>query len=117
MKESTVEITILNNEDIIKYIPLIRKLTKKPINEIKKELLNKDPVIICQYTKEPEEFRMVYQTLKSLIDKGAQIKIVQNILDEMRREIDLEIVGNLIQRRREIEKQTEKIVDLEVGEE
>jgi hypothetical protein len=116
MKDSTIEITILNKGNIVKYIPLLRKLTKKPMNEIKENILNEKPIIICKYTKKPEEFRLAYQSLKDLMAIGAQVKIIQNIFDEMTREIDTEIIENLIQSEKEITKQIEMIKDLELEE-
>ena len=118
--EATIEIIICDSENIVKYIPLIRKLTKESIQVIRENALNNKPIISCQHTKYPEEFKEMYQTVKGLIAKGAVVKILDIIpsdFDEFVREINLEIIENYIQTSDEIEKETLRLIDLELGEE
>lgn len=117
MQRATIQIIILDKENIVKYISLIRGLTKEPIGKIKDNASNGRPVIECQYSKKPEEFEQVYQVIKELKGKGAKIRIVQNLFGKMERDIDIEIVENLIQRNIDISEEVERIIDLEIGEE
>lgn len=114
MDKYEIEVYILDSENANAYISLIRKFSKESISEIKGKIHHKEPIIICQYTKMPDELKEVYNLLGILTDKGAQIKIMQNIQNKVMREIDMDIMSNLIQRRKEINQEVIKIMDLEV---
>lgn len=113
MKEHLMEIKILN-EDYMKHISILKKFTGESMGEIKKKILNKEAVIICPYTKEPEKLEKLYAILGEMIQKGAKIKITENARGEIVQEISMEVLKNLIERRKGIFEDEEKIVDLEV---
>ncbi|MFR3730485.1 hypothetical protein [Lacrimispora sp.] len=116
MQYAIIQITILDKENIVKYISLIRGFTKEPIGEIKDNALKGKAIIECQYSKKPKELEQVYKVIKELRDKGAKIRIVQKLFGKMEREIDIEIVENLIQRNIDTSEEVKRIIDSEVGE-
>lgn len=116
MDKHEIDVYILDLENASAYISLIRKYSKESILEIKRKIQCKEPIIKCQYTKMPEELKELYNLLGALTDKGANLKIVQNIQNKIMREINMEVMSNLIQRRKEINQEVEKIMDLEVDE-
>lgn len=74
MKYTTIQIIILDKENIVKYISLIRGLTKESIGEIKENVLIGRSVIECQYSKNPKELEQVYQVIKELKNKGQKLE-------------------------------------------
>lgn len=116
MNKHEIEVYILDLENASTYISLIRKFSKESIMEMKRKISCKEPIITCQYTKMPEELKELYNLLESLIDKGAKIKIIQNIQNKVIKEIDMDIISNLIQRRKEINQEVTNSKDLEVKE-
>lgn len=116
MDKHEIEVYILDLENASTYIPLIRKFSKESIVEIKRKIRCEEPIIICRYTKMPEELKVLYNLLEVLADKGAKIKIIQNIQNKVIREIDMGIMSNLIQRREKINQEVVKIIDSEVDE-
>ena len=114
MKHTEVQITVLDKENIIKYIPLIKKITNENIGGIREKALNDQPVVNCQYTQKPKELKQVYNLIIELTNLNAKIKISQNILGEFSRDIDLEIIENLIKRRKGIDEEEINIIENEV---
>ena len=66
MKEHLIEIKIMD-ENYIKYISILKKVTGESIGDIKKKIQNKEAVIICPYTKEPEELEKIYVILGEML--------------------------------------------------
>ena len=75
------------------------------------------PIITCHYTKEPEDLIKLPSLLKELKVKGANLKIVENLEDTIINEISINIIHNLIQRRKEIDREADEMWDLEITEE
>lgn len=113
MKEHLIEIQILNT-NYTKLIPLIKNFTGESMGVIKKKIQNQEAVISCPYIKEPETFEKLYTTLKEMIQMGAEVKIIENARGEIIQEIDMSIVKNLIERRKGIVTDEERIMDLEL---
>ena len=117
MSKYTIELTILDKDNIVKYIPTVRRYFDNSIGEIRKNALEDKPIIICYSTREPEDLVKLSKLIRELEKKGAEMKIIENIRDVLVKEINLETVDNLIDTDKEIEEQTRKIKDLELGEE
>ena len=112
-----IELTVLDKENIVRYIPIVKKYFDFSIGEIRRNAMEGKPIVSCHDTRESEDLVKVAGLIKELISNEANIKIIENIKDILVREINLEIVENLIQRNKEIDEETERIIDLEVGEE
>ena len=112
-----IELTVLDKENIVRYIPIVKKYFDFSIGEIRRNALEGRPIVSCYYTKDPDDLIKLYDMIKEIKDRGANVEIIENIDDVLIENIDMEIIKNLIQRRKEIDEETERIIDLEVGEE
>ena len=111
-----IELTVLDKDNIVKYIPTIKKYFDFSIGEIRKNALEERPIITCNDTRCPEDLVKLSSLFKELKIKGASLKIVENIRDIMVREISIDIVDNLIQRNKEIDREADEMWDLEIEE-
>lgn len=100
---------VLNDSSINKYIPLLRKVTSKPISEIKHAIKLEKPVIECDYYDENQLLTLV-KSSEQLPSLGAKIKIYEN-----EREISLEMVKNLIETYVGIAEDRERLDDILFG--
>ena len=107
-----IELTVLDKDNIVKYIPTIKKYFDFSIGEIRRNALEKRPIITCHYTKEPEDLIKLSSLLKELKVKGANLKIVENLENTIIDEISINIIDNLIQRRKEIDREADEMWDL-----
>ena len=110
-----IELTVLDKENIVRYIPIVKKYFDFSIGEIRRSALAGKPIVSCCDTREPEDLVKIAGLVRELKSNGANIKIIENIEDTLISEIDLEIIENLIQRNKEIEEEIDRIRDLEVG--
>jgi hypothetical protein len=112
-----IELTIIDKENVVKYIPIVKRHFDLSIGEIRRNVLEERPIVICHYNDNPEELIKLSSMIKELKGKGANIKIIRNIKDILIEEIGIEIAENLIQRGKEIDEEVDRIIDLETGEE
>lgn len=86
----TINLVVLNDSNVNKYIPLLRKKTSKSISDIKRNISMGNAVIEVDYY-DAEELKSLVTSAEELLLMGASIKIYE---DE--EEITLDMVKNLI---------------------
>lgn len=105
----TINLVILDNSDVNKYIPLLRKQTSKSMSEIKKDIIAGESVIEYDYY-DADELTSLVKTFEELLLMGADIKIFE---DE--EEITLDMVKNLIETIEGVAKDREEMDHLMYG--
>ncbi|WFA04061.1 hypothetical protein [Bacillus sp. HSf4] len=104
-----IDVEVLNDSNITKYISLLRKTSSKPIKELKQAIESGKPVIECDYY-DTGELKSLVNIIEQLLSLGASIKINEN-----NREITLEMVKNLIETYEGIAKDREEMDELLFG--
>lgn len=107
----SIDLIVLNDTHINKYITVLRKATGKPIGEIKDSILKSIPVLKCDYYDQ-EELSNLVKIVERLSSLGAKIEIY-----ESNREISVEMVKNLIDTYEGIARDRERMDDLLYDEE
>ena len=72
----TINLVILDNSDVNKYIPVLRKQTSKSMSEIKKDIVAGESVIEYDYY-DADELTSLVTTSEELLLMGADIKILK----------------------------------------
>lgn len=111
-KPNTISVIILDKENVVKYVPPIRRWTKEPISEIKRKILNSEFVLISEQSKDPQSLIDLKSHILDLEAMGANLRIIMNTSGYIE-EITLEMITTFIKRRKEIGKEVDEIWDLE----
>ncbi|MBJ8030330.1 hypothetical protein [Bacillus cereus group sp. N21] len=106
-----VNLIIVTDKNTNKYIPLLRKVTSQSISEIKKNIETLEPVMIKE-SYDTDGLTSLQRTAEKLINMGAELRFYQN-----NHIISLEMIKNLIERNKGIEKDREELDDLMFGDE
>lgn len=108
MRRSCIEILLVDKQNYLKYIPLIRIFTGESISEIKKKIMDEIPIITFNYpVMKSFEFNNFFLTVKKIVDAGATIEIKHYTPMRME-DISMEELKNLVIRDEEIEKEIEE---------
>ncbi|MBC6971802.1 hypothetical protein H9I32_04995 [Bacillus sp. Xin] len=107
----SIKLVVESDENTNKYIPILRKVTSKPISEIKKSIETKEPLMIKE-SYDIDGLISLESTAEKLMSMGAMLTIYQH-----NRIVSLEMIKNLIERNKEIEKDIEELDDLMFGDE
>lgn len=110
---SNIEIRILNDLSVTKYVSIIRNYTKESIADIKNKIISSEVVMHCEYIEHPNELVKIYAIMEKLQDNGAQIEIIRNF-EGMSKIIDMATVKNIINKRKIIEKQVYEDMEREL---
>ncbi|WP_102027702.1 hypothetical protein [Salirhabdus sp. Marseille-P4669] len=93
MSLDEIAVKVMHDENMFKYIPIIRRYKHTSIDIIKYKIENQEPVITCPYEHSQKELIKLYQTLIELIDNGAQFEMTyknkQLHLDSLKRMISI----------------------------
>lgn len=111
-KPNTISVIILDKENAVKYIPAIRKWTKRSITEIKERILNDNYILVSEYNADVQSLIELQKQIHELEEKGAEVKITMNIADYSEN-IDSEMISTLIKRNKQTEKEVDELMDLE----
>jgi len=114
MSEHNIVIIIHPDNQILKYIPALRKFTGLPINKIKSTIEQKKPIIVFNHTSPSADLSAMYQLLVDLEQKGANIEIIENLQTENlinSRVVGLGYIHNLLNTYDEIDKEIEEYPD------
>ncbi|MBL1223920.1 hypothetical protein [Enterococcus sp. BWR-S5] len=109
---NTISIIILDKENVVKYVPPIRRWTKEPISEIRRKILNSEFILISEQSKDPQSLIDLKSHILDLEAMGANLRIIMNTSGYIE-EISLEMITTFIKRRKEIDKEVDEIWDLE----
>lgn len=108
---SEILLVVKQDENQMKYLPLIRKNTNLGFSEIKKRIGNGSPIMKCDLFKEEEDDAKLKRLINELINVGASIKLFENELVKDK-EISVEYLLNRFNRYKEIQRQNEKLDNL-----
>lgn len=111
-KSNTISVIVLDKENAVKYIPLIRKWTNQSISEIKQNILSGESVLVSEHSKSLQNLIDIHQHILDLKGKGAELRIIMDTSGYIE-DIDVEMIESLIRRDREIDKEVDEIWDLE----
>ncbi len=93
------------DENILRYISVIRKNSALSIREIKKRIENNDVVLECDYF-DTDELKKFKKTIDILVGKGAKVHLFQD-----GRELSFDYLNNLLMSYEQIEKEREQLDD------
>lgn len=102
---SEIKLKVKRDNNIIKYIPIIRKVTGKSIQQIKNEIIN-EQVILKINSYNTEKLKNILNISNALIKKGATVELYKE--DEL---IEISFLLNLIESYEIIEKQSQEEID------
>lgn len=104
-KVDYMSLIVRPDKNIVKYITSLRKFSHKSIRELKRNIEDETPVLQFSYydTEELIKLKNVVVKLNAL---GAEVRIL-----EEDRQISLEMLSNLIETCREIERAREELDD------
>lgn len=100
-----IKFKVVRDENELKYIPIIRKITNKAISEIKDSLNNNNYVYICNLN-EIDELQNMNELIKLLLEKGAKIELY-----EEDRLVDIEFLQNIIDSHFDTEEYLQEVDD------
>lgn len=112
---SVILLVIEQDENQMKYLPVIRKNTNLGFSEIKKRIGNGSPIMECNLFKDDEDDAKLKKLINELINVGAKIRLFDGELVK-NKEVSVEYLMNRFDRYEEIQKQNEMLDDLMYGE-
>lgn len=112
---SVILLVIEQDENQMKYLPVIRKNTNLGFSEIKKRIGNGSPIMECNLFKDDEDDAKLKILINELINVGAKIRLFDGELVK-NKEVSVEYLMNRFDRYEEIQKQNEMLDDLMYGE-
>lgn len=111
---SVMHLVIMQDENQMKYIPIIRKYTNLGVFEIKKRIGNSSPLLKHQLFDNDADDKKLIKLVNELINMGAEIKLYEN---ELYQEVSVEYLLNRFDRHKEVQSQNQRLDDLMFGEE
>ena len=115
MKEFSIQVYLLDSENYITYLSIIRDYTKESISEIKRKIEQQNPILICYFTEiDSSKLKEFYILIESLLKLGAKLELFRES-PNFKEKIDPSIIKNLIHRREEIEFETQNDINNEVS--
>lgn len=112
---SVILLVVEQDENQMKYLPIIRKNTNSGFSEIKKRIGNGSPIMECNLFKDDDDDAKLKKLINELINVGAKIRLFDGELVK-NKEISVEYLMNRFDRYKEIQKQNEMLDDLMYGE-
>ena len=112
---SVILLVVEQDENQMKYLPAIKKITNLGILEIKKRIGNGSAIMECNLFQNDEDDAELVLLINELLNVGAKIKLFDGELVN-NKEVSLEYLMNRFDRYKEIQKQNEMLDDLIYGE-
>lgn len=112
---SVIFLVVEQDENQMKYLPVIRKNTNLGFSEIKKRIGNGSPIMECNLFKDDVDDAKLKKLINELINVGAKIRLFDGELVK-NKEVSVEYLMNRFDRYKEIQKQNEMLDDLMYGE-
>lgn len=112
---SVILLVVEQDENQMKYLPVIRKNTNLGFSEIKKRIGNGSPIMECNLFKDDVDDAKLKKLINELINVGAKIRLFDGELVK-NKEVSVEYLMNRFDRYKEIQKQNELLDDLMYGE-
>ncbi|WP_071460598.1 hypothetical protein [Bacillus massilinigeriensis] len=112
---SVILLVVEQDENQMKYLPVIRKNTNLGFSEIKKRIENGSPIMECNLFKDNEDDAKLEKLINELINDGTKIRLFDGELIK-NKEVSVEYLMNRFDRYKEIQKQNEMLDDLMYGE-
>lgn len=112
---SVILLVVEQDENQMKYLPVIRKNTNLGFSEIKKRIGNGSPIMECNLFKDDVDDAKLKKLINELINVGAKIRLFDGELVK-NKEVSVEYLMNRFDRYKEIQKQNEMLDDLMYGE-
>lgn len=112
---SVILLVVEQDENQMKYLPVIRKNTNLGFSEIKKRIGNGSPIMECNLFKDDVDDAKLKKLINELINVGAKIRLFDGGLVK-NKEVSVEYLMNRFDRYKEIQKQNEMLDDLMYGE-
>lgn len=108
------DLIILDKENYVKYIPIIREFTKDSVSNIKNKIEKIEAVIICNSVGITSDIEKFYTTIEKLVILGASIEIREHILNHTKI-INLNMLRTMVNTSREIDSQVKEDINNEVS--
>ncbi|WP_354005785.1 hypothetical protein [Fictibacillus terranigra] len=112
---SVVLVVVEHDENVKKYIPVIRKNTYLGSAEITKRIRKDKPIMECKLFHDTDDDVKLKQLIKELIDAGAKIKLFQDEIHQ-NNEITVDYLINRFNRYEEIQRINENADDFKDNE-
>ncbi|WP_077299946.1 hypothetical protein [Virgibacillus pantothenticus] len=112
---SVMLLVVEQDENQMKYLPVIRKNTNLGFSEIKQRIENGSPIMECNLFKDDEDDIKLNKLINELISVGAKIRLFDGKLVESK-EVSVEYLMNRFDRYKEIQSQNKMLDDLMYGE-
>ena len=110
-----ISIIVKKDDNISKYIVMIRKITCISILDIKKSIQNGNPIIKCALFKNDDSKETVEKFITELINLGANLIIMKEENNQIEK-VSAQYLLNRINGFKEISKQNQQLDDIMYGE-
>ncbi|WP_040949626.1 hypothetical protein [Gorillibacterium massiliense] len=112
---STILVLVEQDDNLIKYLPIIKKNTNQSFSEIRSSINAGTPIMKCILFRDEAEDKKLKLLIDELDKLGARLKLFEDQVDK-NSEVPMDYLLNRFNRFSEIQKQNKRLDDLMYGE-
>ncbi|MGG4489604.1 hypothetical protein [Metabacillus idriensis] len=111
---SIISLKILIDNNTLKYVKVVRKITGDGISEIKSHILSGDPVFQCELLKDEDGTKKLLKLIQEINKIGGSIILVKKEKDGRLENVSIEYLENRVERFKDIQQENERLDDLRI---